>query len=362
MSLIAVLSNPNSSGNRQHLPRIREYCASRQDVMNVEVSNLSALRPALDRIAAARPDLLVINGGDGTIQAVLTELYAEDGPDWKLPPIALIPGGRTNIIAKDMGATGDPLRSLQRVVAIVENGMCDYLATRQLISLSTGAGERPTMGMFLAAGSLADLMLWCRHNLYSLGMPTWLAHFLTLICGVISVLTDWGARFLPPPPVESDVCVGGRRLRGRYQILMVSTLQHLVLWGRTPRSWPGTLSLIALERSRSAVARMVWTGLKGQLAQARFPGLSLTPGNEIRFGEGISNVIMDGESFTASPGETITLKPVPGVRFVDLRARVRVSETMADEAPAFGTPRAETAGVSRLTDALPDSRAHSRHS
>ncbi|WEK48323.1 MAG: acylglycerol kinase family protein [Candidatus Andeanibacterium colombiense] len=360
MPLIAVLSNPNSSGNRRHLPRIREFCADRGNVMNVEVSNLALLRPALDRIAAARPDVFVINGGDGTIQSVLTELYADDGPDWKLPPIALMPGGRTNVIAKDMGASGDPLRALQRVIAIAETDLDDYLSIRQLISLSTGAGQRPTMGMFLAAGSLADLMLWCRHRLYSLGMPTWIAHVVTLICGVISVLTDWGARFLPPPPAPADVCVGGRKLRGRYQILMVSTLQNLVLWGRTPHGWPGTLSLIALERNRTAVARMVWKGLTGQLARARFPGLNVLPGNEIRFEAGISNVIMDGESFTAGPGETITLKPVPGVRFVDLRSRVRVTEPMADEAPAYGASRPEAAGVSRMTDVLSDARIQSR--
>lgn len=357
MPLIAVLSNPNSNGNRRHLPRIREFCADRPDVMSVEVPSLAALRPALDRIVAAEPDVLVINGGDGTIQAVLTEIHAGEMWDRKFPPIAIMPGGRTNLIAKDMGAGGDLVQVLQRVIDLTERGLGEHISTRQLISLSTGEGERPTYGMFLAAGWLADIMLWCRHKLYSTGMPTWLAHFITLFGGLISVVTGWGARFLPPPPEEADISVGGRKMRAPYQVLMVSTLRALVLWGKAPPSWPGTLCLISLEAKRSSVARAVWAVLTGKLGREAIPGVGLTPGNEIRFGEAITNVIMDGESFVAKPGETITLHPSPSMRFVDLRSRVRAAASCTDETPGYVAARSNPAAVSSLSDA----RAHSRH-
>lgn len=356
MPLIAVLSNPNSNGNRRHLPRIRRFCASRRDIMAVEVPSLAALRPALDRIAAARPDVLVINGGDGTIQAVLTEIHACDAPERKLPPIAIMPGGRTNLIAKDVGATGDPLAVLQRILSLADSGIGHHVSSRQFISLSTGDGERPTVGMFLAAGGLADIMLFCRHRLYSLGLPTWLAHALTMVLGIIGVLTNSTARFLPPPPAESELSVGGRQMRGRFQVLMVSTLQALVLWGKAPSAWPGTLCLISVERRRVSVVRAVWAALCGQLERRTIPGLAVTPGNEIRLGEGLTNVIMDGESFTAQPGETIVLKPTPSMRFVDLRDRVRAAEPLVDEAPRYGPVRPEAAAVSRLSEMGPQSR------
>jgi hypothetical protein len=325
-------------------------------VLTAEVPSLAALRPALERLLAAQPDVLVINGGDGTIQAVLTELHALQAANRKLPAIALMPGGRTNLIAKDMGATGNPVQVLQRVIALAEGGFGDHLSSRQLIALSTGEGEQPTLGMFLAAGWLADMMLWCRHTLYKLGMPAWLAHLITVVGGLISVLTGWGARFMPPPPEEANISVGGRRMEARYQVLMVSTLQSLVLWGRTPSTWPGTLCLISLEARRKSVARAVWTVFTGRLGQVSIPGVDMTPGNEIRFSQGIKNVIMDGESFTPMPGETITLRPSTSMCFVDLRSRFRVTDPLADEAPSYTAALGNPATVSSLSDA----RAHSR--
>jgi diacylglycerol kinase family enzyme len=72
---IALLSNPKSTGNIAQLPRIREYCDSHPDVFHYEVEEASQIGEAMRIIARVRPKVLVINGGDGTVQATLTELY-----------------------------------------------------------------------------------------------------------------------------------------------------------------------------------------------------------------------------------------------------------------------------------------------
>ncbi|MBO9712270.1 diacylglycerol kinase family protein [Sphingomonas sp.] len=318
MALVAVLSNPSSDGNKTRLDRVRAFCAARPDILHIE-SRSNDIADVLTKIAFAKPQVLVLNGGDGTVQAALTELYGEGAPDRPLPPIAVLPNGKTNLIAKDLGATGDPIEALERIVAIAQQGVEPHVVGRQLISVDTGDERRPALGMFLAAGALADVLLYCRHKLYPLGIPNWLAHAITVVAGMISAATDWSSRFLPPRASEMAIGIGRReRLKGRYQVLMVSTLRALVLTGTIPAEREGTLQLLAIERRGSTVLRAVIAGLTGRLGLTPVPGVHLVSGEDIRFEEGPTDVIMDGEHFRATQGKPLILRPSRQVRFVNL--------------------------------------------
>ena len=71
MTTLALLSNPNSTGNRAFLPDIRCYCAERPEIFHYEVEDASQIGAAMTSIARVRPKVLVLNGGDGTVQASL---------------------------------------------------------------------------------------------------------------------------------------------------------------------------------------------------------------------------------------------------------------------------------------------------
>nr|MBA2466541.1 diacylglycerol kinase [Sphingomonas sp.] len=104
---IALLSNPRSTGNVAQLPRIRAFCAEHPDVFHYEVERADQIGDAMKTIARVKPKLLVINGGDGTVQAALTELYNGDHfAEGALPPVAVLPSGKTNLIAMDLGVHG----------------------------------------------------------------------------------------------------------------------------------------------------------------------------------------------------------------------------------------------------------------
>src|SRR3546814_20177462 len=92
------------------------------------------------------PRVVAINGGDGTVQAALTELYSGGHFGGSPPPVAVLPNGKTNLIALDLGAEGDPIKALERVVELVERGRIeDHVIARQLIALDRG-GARPVRG------------------------------------------------------------------------------------------------------------------------------------------------------------------------------------------------------------------------
>lgn len=339
---VAVVSNPLSDGNKVHRGRVRRFCATRPEVVHFEIVEHGDLDTVLDKIAGSDFRAIAINGGDGTVQGVLTRLFRDGVDPRTVPPVTVLPSGRTNLIAKDLGATGDPIAALEHLIALTERGLGGHLVKRQLIRLDTGRGE-PTMGMFFAAGALADTLLYCRHKLYPLRLPNWLAHFLTVIAGLISVLTNSTSRLLPPMPREAWVTVGDRRLRGRFQVLMVSTLEALVLTGRLRPPVDGTLGLVAMERRRMTVLRSVFAGFVGKVGHKPIEGLHFEAGDEIRFDEHVTEAIMDGEMFSAAPGRPLSLKPGATVRFVDLRPSVAQPVRPDDYAlPAPAAPQLAT--------------------
>ncbi len=76
MASVALLSNPRSTGNQSMLPRgARAFAPRTRDIFHYEVEHVDQIGEALRSIARVRPRVLVINGGDGTVQAALTELY-----------------------------------------------------------------------------------------------------------------------------------------------------------------------------------------------------------------------------------------------------------------------------------------------
>ncbi len=90
MALVALLSNPNSTGNRSLLPAVRTYCAKNPDIFHYEVEEIGQIAKALEMIARVKPKVLVINGGDGTVQSALTELYHGGHFEGTPPPVAVL--------------------------------------------------------------------------------------------------------------------------------------------------------------------------------------------------------------------------------------------------------------------------------
>jgi hypothetical protein len=52
------------------------------------------------------------------------------------PPVAVLPNGKTNLIALDLGADGDPIAALERVLELARTDMVPHIVSRELISLS----------------------------------------------------------------------------------------------------------------------------------------------------------------------------------------------------------------------------------
>ena len=114
------------------------FCAAHKDIFHYEVEDVGQIGQALRTIARVKPKVLVINGGDGTVQAALTELHHGGHFGESPPPVAVLPNGKTNLIAHDLGAAGDPIEALERVLDLVRTDMVPHIVSRELIALTGG--------------------------------------------------------------------------------------------------------------------------------------------------------------------------------------------------------------------------------
>jgi Diacylglycerol kinase catalytic domain len=321
MVAVALLSNPTSTGNRASLPQIRNFCAERPEVFHYEVEHPGQTAAALESIARAKPRVLVINGGDGTVQAALTEMHNGGHFDGNPPPVAVLPSGKTNLIALDLGWTGDPLVALEEILRLAKTDMADHLVQRELIALTEGEhGNSAVLGMFLGGAGLADTILYCRHKIYPLGLPNAVAHFLAGVATIFGMITGFRGSMLPPKPNPVSVSLMREgQIQGRFAFLIVTTLERLVLGTRTTEGQHG-LKLMAVEQSPMSLIRAGIASVRGRLGQVKLAGVHIEHGDMIRIESDRTSVILDGEEFHAITGRPIVLRSTAPMNFLRLAA------------------------------------------
>jgi len=320
LALVALLSNPHSTGNKSLLPLVRSYCARNQDIFHYEVEDIDQISRALEMIARVKPKILVVNGGDGTVQTALTELYHGGHFDGNPPPVAVLPNGKTNLIALDLGVQGDPLEALSNIVEIAKGDVQEHVVTRELIALSDGKeGSRPVLGMFLGGAGLAETILYCRHKIYPLGLPNGLSHVLAASAVLFSGLLGIRANFLPrrANPVRISLLRDGE-IKGIFSVLIVTTLEKLLLAGQVENGHGGRLKLMAIDQKPGVLFKAAVATIRGKLGSKVTSGIHFERGDSLRIDGGKSSVVLDGEVFEAGNDRPIILKSTPPVPFLKI--------------------------------------------
>ncbi len=103
MHKIVVFTNPHSGTNLRDKYRIRKI---KKMVTNGEVhatQNLDELEEIASSIPEKKPDIIAIDGGDGTIATVLGAVHKYWPKDKSFPSIALLSGGTFNALARYAG-------------------------------------------------------------------------------------------------------------------------------------------------------------------------------------------------------------------------------------------------------------------
>lgn len=114
--MIELLVNPHARRHRVD-PMLLSAYRSLAGVSVHVTQHLDELPAACARIAAAGPSLVAISGGDGTISLGISELRRAFG-ERPLPPVIPLMGGTMNMVGHSVGIVANPLRALDRILAM----------------------------------------------------------------------------------------------------------------------------------------------------------------------------------------------------------------------------------------------------
>jgi hypothetical protein len=114
---IVLLCNPRAGGRWKSLASILDSAES-SHVRWIVTDSIEDIGPALAMLSD-RTKLVCVYGGDGTIQAIMDQMYADrlDGP-----PMAFIGGGTMNVTARWCGFANKPARNFRDVVRSYRSG------------------------------------------------------------------------------------------------------------------------------------------------------------------------------------------------------------------------------------------------
>ena len=182
--IVGLIYNPRSHHNRA------QDLTSKisPDVFVAQPGNRDQLPEALARLAERGIDLLVINGGDGTVRDVLTCGEPIFGDDW--PVVAVLPKGKTNALAVDLGGPSD--WTLQCAVDAYENGKRVKRSPMAITPLDQP--DARVLGFILGAGAFT-LGTKAGQSAHKLGAFNSLAVGVTTFWGILQAV--FGTRANP---------------------------------------------------------------------------------------------------------------------------------------------------------------------
>jgi hypothetical protein len=324
---IGVVNNLRAGKSQEQVSRMLGFLSSHPDVIHVETENAGVMPDALADLARQEVDLLVVNGGDGTLQYVLTEILGTDVFADRVPLIAPLRAGRTNMSAMDLAADRDPLRGLAELIASAEDGrIAERVEPRRVLRVSYGHGTHGIQpatqyGMFFGAG-IIKRAIELNHRLFDQegqrkvieGVPG-----ATLVtAGLLGrVITGDKSGILTPDKVE--VMLDGQLVdEGEYHLIIASTLSRLFarmrpFWGQGP----GGVRFSALAAPCERVGAASLGILRGKPASWVTPENGYTSRNveraELRMNCGFT---VDGELWQPDTDRSIVLTAERVVHFV----------------------------------------------
>jgi len=318
MMRAGLISNPLSERNRLRQPALRDAVAAHPDLLHEELDSIHTTTDVLHDFARREVGLVVVCGGDGTVQKVLTELL--NGQEFDpMPAVAVLPGGMTNLIAADVGLKGDPVQSLTRLCRTAADPMAArQLQERSILSLQQVPGEPPVHGMFLGTAAFYHAVMMARHQVHPTGAKHDFALAMSLALALFRLMTGWRGSSTIARGEPMAVEVNGRAAVPQEQLLfLATTLERLMLgvmpfWGEGSGGVRYTRIGFPPQRFWRALLPVI-RGRPRPWMAARDYESGWTEECRLRLQ---CPIVFDGEIFTPDPATPVTLRADRRITFL----------------------------------------------
>ncbi|MEE2672575.1 MAG: diacylglycerol kinase family protein [Myxococcota bacterium] len=237
---IGLLNNLRAGRSSERVSRLLQFLKGHPDVVSVETDSALAVPEALSELARQEVELLAINGGDGTVQHALTEILGQRAFEDRVPMIAPLRGGRTNMTALDLGAHRDPRRGLANLIAASREGTIqERLVERQVLRVEYGATRKRLYGMFFGGGMIYKA-IELNHRIFKKDARSQGVVGATLVTAGLVVRAALGQNDGILEPNKVQVLLDGEPVaRSEFLMVISTSLQRLFagmrpFWGRGP--------------------------------------------------------------------------------------------------------------------------------
>jgi diacylglycerol kinase (ATP) len=313
---LGVLINTQSGRNRVGTQALDALLASRPDIAVQRPAQASATASSLATLSTQGVNVLMVCGGDGTVQQVLNILLSPQTPFAQMPILAALPGGTTNMIAHDLNEASRPATVFETILRHLDAGtLPSRQTTRAVMRLTGGDAQSAAYGFFFGAAGIYKATMDSRKGVDRLGIRDGLGPAIQ----ILAILSKIAVGRDPFTPTAMQIAVDGKSLGQKPVIaLLLSTMEKLSLslnpfWGTGAGSMRLTM---VFEQSRSLL-RAIWLALKSQPHPLLVPANGYDSLNADRIELAFDgNCVLDGETFHASMARPILLQNAGTLRFL----------------------------------------------
>lgn len=316
MSKVGILSNARSRRNQTAMPAIEALLKGEPRVMHRPFRDIAALPQYLRELAEAGVEHLIVNGGDGTVQATVGELLQRP-PFQEMPRITLVGGGMTNVIAHDVGIPAAPVEAIRRVLEGLRSGAPGEILQRHTMTLTRSGHQRVEYGFLSGAVGFYQGTMLSRRDMHRVGLRQSVAAKAGIIWSVVRLLLHGEGHRSGLQGERVAIGLDGQPPReAPYFLILATTLDRLLpgvmpFWGHDR----GVIKLttVASPPKRFGLAAMPMVRGRPRPWMQR-AGYASTRADQVSLRLD-SPVVLDGEIFDAGPHGQVDLGAGPMISF-----------------------------------------------
>jgi hypothetical protein len=316
MTRIGILSNAHSRRNQSALPAIKRMVSEFPEVVHQSFHRINDMPQAVAALARSRVEHLIINGGDGTVQAVIGELL-DRSPFEKRPRITLIGGGMTNVIAHDVGMPSAPVDALRRILARAPRDETSEVLRRTTIAVKYSDRASTEYGFLAGAVGFYQGTRLTRRDMHRVGFRQSVAAKAGIAWSAMRLLLHGeGERSGLRGERVAIGLNGSPPQEASYLFILATTLERLLpgvmpFWGHDD----GAIKLTTIASPAPRFGRAVLSVVRGRPRPwMHHAGYASTRADRISL-RLTSPVVLDGEVLDPGPHGHVELAAGPAIEF-----------------------------------------------
>jgi hypothetical protein len=305
MSTASMIINSKSSRNAMLADDLLYVSKRHNDIRPYVLERIEDLDTALDDIEKGDSNTLILAGGDGTMQAAITNSINRRRFHQR-PSYVALPCGMTNVIANDCGLQGPPATSLDNFLWRRGRGEISRVE-RPLIGMQLSGRQDPIYGFFLGAGLFHSAVQFSRQNIQKMGAKRSIAVALSATGFIFKSAFDNAGG---PAPLAAKFRDEKGDLHDRdLSMILMTTLNRLSagifpFWGEGD----APMNVMSVDYPRERLLQAAFKVLRGKSAPwFEDAGYRSWKEDELRM-RFDGPLVFDGEIFHTSPHEDLIIK------------------------------------------------------